>query len=106
MSCLTVTSLTLVILVFNFCLRNLNFCLVIFLNGLSSYHLKTIRRLCVHVTLGSEWLFLGGSLVAQMVKHLSAMLETWVRSMGWEDPLEKGMLTHSSILAWKTPWTD
>ena len=45
------------------------------------------------------------SLVAQMVKNLSAMWETWVRSPGWEDPLEKGKATHSSILAWRIPWT-
>ena len=43
------------------------------------------------------------SLVAQMVKNLPAMLETWVRSLGWEDPLEKGMATHSSILARESP---
>ena len=43
------------------------------------------------------------SLVAQMVKCLSTMLETWVRSLGWEDPLEKAMATHSSALAWKIP---
>ena len=46
------------------------------------------------------------SLVAQMVKHLPAMRETWVRSLGWEDPLEKEMATHSSILAWRIPWTE
>ena len=40
-----------------------------------------------------------------MVKNLPAMWETWVRSLGWEDPLEKGMATHSSILAWRIPWT-
>ena len=45
------------------------------------------------------------SLVAQMVKRLSAMQETWVRSLGWEDLLEKEMAAHSSILAWKIPWT-
>ena len=44
--------------------------------------------------------------VAQMVTNLPAMWETWVRSLGWEDPLEKGMATHSSILAWKIPWTE
>ena len=44
------------------------------------------------------------SLVSQTVKNLSAMQETWVRSLGWEDPLEKGMATHSSILAWRIPW--
>ena len=48
---------------------------------------------------------LGASLVAQTVKNLSAMQETQVRSLGWEDPLEKEMAAHSSILAWKTPWT-
>ena len=43
------------------------------------------------------------SLVAQMVKNLHAMQETWVLSLGWEDPLEEGMATHSSILAWRIP---
>ena len=46
------------------------------------------------------------SLVAQMVKHLPAMRETWVRSLGWKDPLEKEMATHASILAWEIPWTE
>ena len=45
------------------------------------------------------------SLVAQRVKNLPAMPETWVCSLGWEDPLEKGKATHSSILAWRIPWT-
>ena len=45
-------------------------------------------------------------LVAQMVKSLLAMQETWVRSLGGEDPLEKGMATHSNILAWEIPWTE
>ena len=40
-----------------------------------------------------------------MVKNLSVMQETWVRSLAWEDPLEKGMATHSSILAWRILWT-
>ena len=40
-----------------------------------------------------------------LVKNLPAVLETWVQSLGWEDPLEKGQATHSSILAWRTPWT-
>ena len=44
------------------------------------------------------------SLVAQLVENLPAMRETWVRSLGWEDPLEKGKATHSSILAWRIPW--
>ena len=41
-----------------------------------------------------------------MVKNLPAVQETWVPSLGWKDPLEKGMATHSSILAWKIPWTE
>ena len=44
-------------------------------------------------------------LVAQVVKNMPAMQETWVRSLDWEDPLEKRMAPHSSILAWKVPWT-
>ena len=44
--------------------------------------------------------------VAQMVRNLPAMQETWVQSLGWEDPLEKEMAAHSSILAWKIPWTE
>ena len=45
------------------------------------------------------------SLVAQLVKNLPSMWETWVQSLGWEDTLEKGKATHSSILAWRVPWT-
>jgi len=46
------------------------------------------------------------SLLAQIVKNLPAMQDTWVRSLGQEDPLEKGMATHSSILAWRIPQTE
>ena len=46
------------------------------------------------------------SLVAQIVKRLPAVRETWVRSLGGEDPLEKEMATHSSTLAWEIPWTE
>ena len=42
--------------------------------------------------------------MAQLVKNLPALQETWVQSLGWEDPLEKGKATHSSILAWRIPW--
>ena len=45
------------------------------------------------------------SFMAQLVKNLPAIRQTWVRSLGWEDPLEKGKATHSSILAWRIPWT-
>ena len=44
--------------------------------------------------------------MTQLVKNLPAMQETWVRSLGREDPLEKGTATHSSILAWRSPWTE
>ena len=58
----------------------------------------------------TDFLFLGskvtGSLVARMVKNLPAMWETWVRALGLEEPLEKEMATHSSILAWRIPWTE
>ena len=50
---------------------------------------------------GDSW----ASLVAELVKNPPAMSETWVRSLGWEDPLEKGKATHSRILAWRIPWT-
>ena len=46
------------------------------------------------------------SLVVQMIKNLPARRETWVPSLGWEDPLEEGMGTHSSILSWRIPWTE
>ena len=45
------------------------------------------------------------SLMAQLVKNLPAMRETWIRSLGWDNPLEMGKVTHSSILAWRIPWT-
>ena len=50
--------------------------------------------------------YLWASLVAQMVKNLPGTQETWVRSLGWEDPREKAMAVYSSILAWRTPWTE
>ena len=53
-------------------------------------------------TLQYSW----ASLVAQTVKNLPAIRKTWVQSLGWEDPLEKEMATHSSILAWRIPWTE
>ena len=46
------------------------------------------------------------SLVAQLAKNPHAMRETWVPSLGWEDPLEKGMAVHASILAWRIPWME
>ena len=56
--------------------------------------------------IGTTSMEVGASLVAQMVKNLPAMRETWVRSLGWKDTLEKGMATHSCILAWRIPGTE
>ena len=58
----------------------------------------------------AEWIgypfhYSWASLVAQMVKNRPAIWETWVQSLGWEYPLEESMATHSSILAWRIPWT-
>ena len=51
-------------------------------------------------------LYTGASLVAQTVKNLPAVLDTWIRSLDWEDPLKKGVATHSSIVSWRIPWTE
>ena len=53
-----------------------------------------------------QWGWLQASLVAQTVENLPAMWETWIQSLVWEDPLEEGMATHSSILAWRIPWIE
>ena len=58
-----------------------------------------MKKCFISPVLGLSW----ASLVAQTVKNLPAMRETCVRSLGWEDPLEEGMATHSSILAWRIP---
>ena len=52
-----------------------------------------------------NWTVTGRRMTAQLVKNPPAMRETWVQSLGWEDPLEKAKATHSSILAWRIPWT-
>ena len=57
--------------------------------------------MCYFSASNNDW----DSLMAQLVKNPPAMQVTWVQSMGWEDPLEKGKATHSSILAWRIPWT-
>ena len=60
----------------------------------------------IYIILYINYTSIVASLVAQAVKRLPTVWETWVRSLGWEDPLEKEMATHSSILAWKIPWTE
>ena len=64
--------------------------------------ISTSRLLWLNDTLLCGYM---ASLVAQVVKNPHAMWKTWVRYLGWEDPLEKGKATHSSILAWRIPWT-
>ena len=71
------------------------------LYGISIYSfLKTLRILSIMLVP------IRALLVAQIVKTLPAMWETWVSSLDWEDPLEKGMATHFSILAWRIPWAE
>ena len=55
--------------------------------------------------IGYPFQYFWASLVAQLIKNLPAVWKTWVQSLGWEDPLEKGKTIHSSILAWRIPWT-
>ena len=55
--------------------------------------------------IGYTFQYSWASLVAQLVKNMPAMQETWFQSLGWVDPLEKGKATHSSSLAWRVPWT-
>ena len=80
------------------------------LSGISQWKLHC--ELIMHQLTNIYWFWkayfsaLWASLVAQMVKNLPAMQETWVRSLGQEDLVEQGMATHSSILAWRVPWTE
>ena len=60
----------------------------------------------IAVITGINITFMNNDFVAQLVKNLPAVQETWIQSLGWEDPLEKEMATHSSILAWKISWTE
>ena len=71
-----------------------------------SNHFLFCLPTAANIPLPSLYLPLRASLVAQRLKCLPAMWETWVQSLGGEDPLEKEMATHSSILAWKIPWTE
>ena len=60
----------------------------------------------VHSGFEASLIEIWASLVAQMVKNMPAMWEIWVQSLGWENLLEKGMATYSSILTWRIPWTE
>ena len=75
-------------------------------HDLESFYFTSLKRIRKRVREGNgyplqySWI----SLVAQLVKNLLAMRETWVLSLGWKDPLEKGKAMHSSIAAWRIPW--
>ena len=69
------------------------------------YGVAQSRTLLKWLSSSSSWWYYWAYLIAQLVKNLPAMREIWVRSLGWEDPLEKGTATHSSILARRIPWT-
>ena len=70
-------------------------------NATSLYYLSFFKFHPSNLILHVYW----ASLVAQLVKNPPAMRETWVQSLGWDNPLEKGKATHSGILAWRIPWT-
>ena len=71
-----------------------------------SSHDPLLTTYSIHFYLMRSFMLLTwDSLVAQLVKNPPKMQETWVPSLGWKDPLEEGMATHSSILAWRIPWT-
>ena len=75
-------------------------------SGLHTVHGVTKSQMWGTYTVIRRQSTLWASLVAQRVKCLPTMWETWVRSLGWEDPLEKKKATHSNTLAWKIPWTE
>ena len=75
------------------------------LQAAESHQPKALTKRYSNIFFPPPWL-IEGFLMAQMVKSLPAMWETRVRSLVWEDPLEKEMAAHSSILAWKIPWTE
>ena len=72
-------------------------------NHLYISHVEPFKLICSISPIGRKR---RASLVPQKVKNLPVILETWVRFLSWDDPLEEGMVTHSSILAWRIPWTE
>ena len=79
------------------------FCSEDFLTDKEKFRKSSFLPLLIYIHGGLPW---RASLAAQTVKNPPPMQETWVQSLGQEDPLEKGMTTHFSILAWRTPWME
>ena len=80
-----------------------NYCLIIFLISKNhSFNFSGYMCVCVYISIS----IYQASLVPHMAKNLPAMQETWVQSLGLEDPLDKEVATYSTILAWRTPWTE
>ena len=77
-----------------------------FCSNQPSHHKWTGEHLTHPSIFSARLRYVGASLVAQMVQNSPVMRETWIRSLGWEDTLEKEMATHSSILAWRIQWTE
>ena len=86
----------------------INICLCFCIEGLCIVFVVFSELFCILQVFNSEYIreILRASLVAQLVKNRPAMQETWVRFPGREDPLEKGQATHSSLPAWRIPWTE
>ena len=104
---ITVTSIYIIIYDFNDFLYRYNYVNMVTYIILYTWNTNLHLQFCVpdlYNWLPTEYLW--DSPVAQTVKNPPAMRETWVQSLGWEDPLEEGMATHSSILAWRIPWTE
>ena len=83
-----------------------NFCCIVKWFSVIYTYICILFYILFHYGLSQGIEYSGASLVAQMVKNLPAMQETWVQSLSWDDPLEKEVATHSSILAWRIPWKD
>ena len=86
--------------------KNIYFCFIDYAKAFDCMDHNKLWKILNEMGIPDHLTRLQASLVAQTVKRLPTMWETRVRSLGWEDPLEKEMATHSSTLAWKIPWTE
>ena len=86
-----------------FIYSNIHICVFIYLHTYTYIYINVHKNFA---NIGNGFYTVGASLVTQTLKNLPAMQETQVRSLGQEDPLQKGMATHFSVLAWRIPWTE